>query len=91
MISIEVYAYIFINILAGWISVECQSGQVVLGQICILLFGVGMGFEVGACAIVGQKIGSNNPVEAKIYYNSFKQVTTAITLISITFAYTFRV
>ena len=31
MISIEVYAYIFINILAGWISVECQSGQVVLG------------------------------------------------------------
>jgi Na+-driven multidrug efflux pump len=45
MICIEVYGYIMIDIVSGWISVTCQSGQVILVQICIHLYGISLGLE----------------------------------------------
>lgn len=45
MISLDISTNIFVNIAAGWISVDCQSAQVILLNIGILLYFVGIGLQ----------------------------------------------
>ena len=56
-----------------------------------MLYMVGLGFEQGTCALVGQQIGKNDPAEARVYFNSFKYVASIVVIVLIIIVYTLRV
>ena len=74
MLCLDGYGNFSINILAGWISVNCQAAQAIVFNIMVILYMQAMGLEQATCALVGQQLGRNAPVQARIYYRSFRYI-----------------
>lgn len=89
MLCLDVYGNILVDIVSGWISVECQAAQVVLVNIICMVFMVGLGMEQSSCSLVGRQIGRNNISEAKQFYKAFLKFTTLIILLVVTVSYTY--
>jgi Na+-driven multidrug efflux pump len=53
--------------MAGNLGVEEQATQTIIGGLYFLFTTLAMGFNVGACVIIGNKIGANKPHKA-LYY-----------------------
>lgn len=61
MMCLDCWAGNLVVIFAGVIGKTVLAAQVVLGNIMVVLYMVGMGLEQAACSIVGNLLGDNNP------------------------------
>ena len=62
-----------------------------LFNVMTILYMVGMGSDQASCALVGQQLGANKPIKAKVYYRSFKWVMLVIVIAICTLVHLFRV
>jgi Na+-driven multidrug efflux pump len=59
------------GLIAGLLGVNEQAACMFIMNIVIILYMFSVGFEVAACCIVGNEIGSGNLQMAVTYYQTF--------------------
>lgn len=57
MVCLEWWVWELQMIWSGWFTVEEQAAQIILMNIAALFYMVSLGFEVAACALIGNQIG----------------------------------
>jgi len=89
MICLDWWVWELMILLAGMIGVVEQAACIVIMHVVVLAAMVAFGLEQSCCALIGQEIGKNDVVNAKLYYNAFEILTTIILIILSILVYAF--
>jgi Na+-driven multidrug efflux pump len=76
--------------MAGYLGVEEQATQTIIGNMASVLYVVFLGFMFGACVIVGNKIGANKPQKALYYIGLTAKISISSCLFVISLLFFFR-
>ena len=91
MLCLDGGANILVNILSGWISIQVQAAQSIVCNMLGLFYMSAIGLEQVSSALVGQQLGKNDVVQAKIFYSSLYRMSISLICFSICALYTFRI
>lgn len=90
MLCLDAWSGDLVMLLSGYIGVDVQAAQIVLGNIVYMLYMVGFGLEKAACVIVGQQIGKGDAPEALRYYNTIRIVSAIMIILVIIIQFIYR-
>ena len=65
MVCLEWWTFEILNFIAAYLGPVILAANVIIGNISLLLFRIGVSFGVGALALVGNEVGDGNVEEAK--------------------------
>jgi len=67
MVCLDMWCFSFLTLIAHYLGVTENAGQVILLNVLCLLYAIPMGFSSGSCALVGNNIGKGKVENAKMY------------------------
>lgn len=67
MTCADIWAFSILTLIAHYLGVNENAGQVILLNVLALLYSIPMGFASGSCALVGKNIGKGKVENAKMY------------------------
>uniref|UniRef100_A0A7S3N2X1 Uncharacterized protein n=1 Tax=Euplotes harpa TaxID=151035 RepID=A0A7S3N2X1_9SPIT len=90
ILSLEWWSFEILSLFAGLLSVEELAANIVLLNLCILLFQVPEGVGFAMSNLVGNSLGEGNTQKAKKYIKASLAVMFAATIVLIVSLYNFR-
>lgn len=76
MFILDIWAGCTVRFFSGYLSVEIQSAQIILNNIMVILYMFGAGLDSASCALIGQFLGAGKVSHARLYFKTFKLLTT---------------
>jgi len=80
MTCCDIWAFTFLTLVAHFLGVDENAGQVILLNVLSILYSIPMGFASGSCALVGRNIGKGKVAKAKMYA---KQCLFSVIMVSL--------
>lgn len=81
MTFMDMIIFTLMVILANFIGVNENAGQVIILNLLSIMFSIPLGFNSGACALVGRNIGKGNIKKAEIYAKQSLLLVVIVSLV----------
>lgn len=67
MVCMDLWGFSLMTLIAHFLGVNENAGQVILLNVLALLYSIPLGFSSGSCALIGKSIGRGKVATAKMY------------------------
>jgi len=81
MSCMDIWAFSVLTLIAHYLGVVENAGQVILLNVLSILYSIPMGFASGSCALVGRNIGKGKVSNAKMYAKQALFLVIVVSLI----------